>query len=959
MRAELVATLACPLCRGVYACSSVEESEGRILYGSLACAACDVAVPICAGFPLFPEQSRPAAIRSRADLEALERDRMGEPRLFADFVRHKHRRPTRDAYAAFQPFNESTQALFPLVPLLRASMSPGDLILDLWCRTGWSGELLASLFPEQRVVSLWESNADVLGYRGFRYWLGEGERAANLDVILHPLGGALPFRAASFALVHGLDCLHRDDPDGLAGEALRLARPGGAVVFPHVHLANGQPEPYFDRGCRQLRGAEYRDLLGRRLEGSGRAAFVLSERALFEGEVVIADDADTEHYNALVAILPAAAAGRRAAAMPLDAAPPAGARPVINPMWTIDLHLARATIDGDALDGAVGRLLERHPIYRNRLEGCAPVRLSKVACELLFWADRCLTLDEIAGRCRRPLAEIQGAAAALAARELVQPRTVSRSMAVLQRFYAAQTTVEPPAAQNLASLWRRACDDFAARPLVVDDRDGSAFRYADAAEVATAVAAALTRAGVGRGDVVACVAPFGTEAAFVFWGCMQIGAVLAPLDATAPAEKLRALLARLQPRVVFCDPARAAVASDLAEAGAIVFDDGAAAPPAGACVFSDWIDAPDDAAPPAAVDPAESDVAVILQTSGTSGEPKGVELTHGALYRSGCLLARAYAWREDDVVLSTGEPHAVSGLRNPWVATLAAGASFVVAEPAARANPMALAEVIRRHQVTVLTTVPATLRLLAQHEGRLPRGGLASLRQVLSTGSPLPAPVAEAFRRRFGLPVLDYYGLTETTGLCIGVTPADADAPPGSIGRPLGCIAQIVGDDGEVLGAGETGELRIYGDNLMRGYRGAAAETEAALGAGWYATGDLARRDERGFLFLLSRRRDVIKDARGDLVHPVEIEAALMSHAEVADAGACGYVTAEGDERLAAFVVPRSARTDPEGLVEELRRHVMQRLGPRRVPAPIRLVERLPRGADGSLLRRVLAEELG
>lgn len=955
MHSDLTRDLACPSCRGPYALEPIDERRGRVLGGGLICTACRTVVPLCAGFALFPETRPYDGAWTRADVDRVEAETMGDPARYAAFVRDKHERPSRDAYAVFQPFNEATRSFLPLVPLLRRRLRPGDLILDLWCRTGWSGELLAALFPEQRVVSLWEGNSDVLGYRGFRFWLGEFERAANLDVVFRSPAKPLPFADGSVALVHGLDALHRYPQDVLVAEVLRVLRRGGAAVFPHVHLTNSEPEPYFDRGCLQRHGREYRDDFARLLSGSDRRAFVLSERALFEdgdGRRLV-DDAETHHYNALVAILPADAEGETLAVEP-SGEPEPTVRPVINRMWTLDLDLGLARVDAMALDGAVGRLLERHPIYRDHLARWDPLRLTQEECEFLYLADRCLDLEEIGRRTHRAAAEVARIAAGLAARDLVELRPVSRSMAVLQRFYAEQTMIEPQTLQTPRALLQESFRRFAPRPLLIVDGDGSVFTYAEASEIVDRVRSALRRDGIAPGDTVCMCAPLGAEAILVTWACLEMGVLFVPLDWSTAAVRLSSVLAWLRPKLVFADggPARAVSA----EWPCVVFDEGEGegdeTPPA--TPFSEWLEADDTASgSEAEIDPEGP--AVLLQTSGTSGEPKFVELSHAALYRTGMRLVRSFHWRSDDVLLSTGDLHAMSGLRNPCLAAVAAGAAVLTVGVRERRNPMALAEAVQRHQATLLTTTPAILHLLSRYEGRLPPAALSSLRQVMSTGSPLSPALADAFEARFGVAVLDYYGLTETAGGNVIVRPEDAcRRPPGSIGRPLGCVAQIVDDDGVVLGPGMAGELRIFTDNLMRGYRMQTPAATAVRG-GWFYTGDIAVRDEEGFLTLLSRRRDVVKDLRGDLVYPAEVERVLLSHPLLGDAGVCGFTAASGEERLAAFVVPREAVADGGALADELRRWVLEHLGPYRVPSRVEIVESLPRLADGALLRRVLA----
>ncbi|HKJ23718.1 MAG TPA: AMP-binding protein [Myxococcota bacterium] len=966
MKRSLADILACPRCAAPLVFEAGPSDAGRAEQGWLRCGGCARAWPICAGFPLFGEGV--AAGEATPDLGALETRLFGAPERYADFVREKHRRPVRDMYAAFTPFNEPNVGLLRFASLLRRDLAPGDRILDLWCRTGWTGELLAALFPEQTVVSLWEQNVDVLGYRGFRFWLPEGARAANLEILFHHPDEPLPFARGAFAAVHGLDTLHRYDLDRLTGEVLRVARDDAPIVFPHVHLANAEPDPWFDRGCTIRHGREYAARLGERAAGSGRRAFVLSERALFErDDVALADDCETSHYNGLVALVPPDRAGAT-----LAAEPPTGdgaARPIAHPMLLFDLHAATVALDESRLDGEVGRLLDRHPIQRAALRAHAPARLERVECEILHGARAARTLDEIATATARPREAVVGAAEAMAARGWIALQPVSEAMARLQHFFAEQAWVAPRAAQTVNALFDEACARHAERPLVRVDADGSVFRYADAAEVVGRVAARLRQAGVGPGDRVGLVAPFSTEAALALWGCLRAGAVLVPIDATRPAPFAREALARAGARLVFCDPAsEAALAADgpprvvlddsadgpprvvLDDSADALDDAGDAAPRGDAPAFADWLESADGDESPAPVSPDAP--ALVLHTSGTTGHPKALTLSHGSLFRSGATLARTWGWGPDDVLASTGDLHAMSGARNPCVAVLHAGASFLALEPKTRANPVALAEALGRGGATLLSTTPAALGSLLRFEARIPRHALHALRQVVCTGAALAASVAEAFEARFDASVHDYYGLTETGGVCIGTPPGEKRE---GIGRPLDCVARIASPEGEALAPGEAGELWVLTENRAEPGPGAADGDEVVGRDGWCRTGDLAVRDEAGRIRLLGRRREIVKDARGELVSPAEIEAVLLAHDAVEAAGVCGFRDEDGNERIAAYFVARAGAPGVGKLPDALRRLALERLGPGRVPARVECVDRLPLGSDGALLRGRLA----
>ena len=179
MHRDSLQHLACPSCRCSYEQFAEIHTEARIERAILSCPQCRVAVPVVNGFPLFDEARPWAPGSDEAWLGELHKEKFSDQVQYQRFLEEKAQRGTSDLYAAFQPFNESTRALYPLLELLREVLQPGDLILDTWCRTGWSGELLAGLFPQQRIIPLWEGDSNVLGHRGFSHWIGEGRRAAE------------------------------------------------------------------------------------------------------------------------------------------------------------------------------------------------------------------------------------------------------------------------------------------------------------------------------------------------------------------------------------------------------------------------------------------------------------------------------------------------------------------------------------------------------------------------------------------------------------------------------------------------------------------------------------------------------------------------------------------------------------------------------------------------------------
>lgn len=432
MRRETLEQLACPHCRRPWRLWSVREDEHGIGLGQLLCGGCGIGVPILDGFACFTEAEIGASAATESALAERAEALFGSPAEFEALWQQRERHRALEIYAAFHPFNESGRALEPLLPWVEPLLRPGDAILDLWCRTGWSAEWLAGRFPAQRVIALWEGNRSVLGYRGFRHLLGAGERAANLDVLfVHP-EQPLPFRDGAFALVHGHDALHRFRPLPFAAEALRVSDARGAIAFPHLHLLNSEPEPYFDRGCRQLHGRDYRAWLDRIEDGGARRGYVFGEASLFRGgsPAALEDDHDTGDHNGLVLILPD---GVRTPAIP---SVPAERRFVPSPLFRFDPGGGRARVAPALHAGAVGDLLARHAVYRQRLPQ-GPVALDEAQMLALLLAAGGASESRIATR----LGDPQRASAALdwlCRHEILLAAAVGPAGHRLQRFHSLQ-----------------------------------------------------------------------------------------------------------------------------------------------------------------------------------------------------------------------------------------------------------------------------------------------------------------------------------------------------------------------------------------------------------------------------------------------------------------------------------------------------------------------------------------
>ncbi len=921
----------CPSCREPLSSIAVDERDGRLQTGALECAKCHVSVPVLHGFPVFHEQLL-GGEDPEDELRRLDERLFGSRREYESFLRAKRRRPSIDLYAAFRPFNESTRAIDPMIDFLRERLRPGDILLDLWCRTGWTGELLSSTFPEQHVVSVWESGSDVLGYRGFGYWLDEAHRRPNWDLVFHNPDDPLPFRDDAFAVVHGLDTIHRYRHQPLIPDCLRVCRADGVLVFPHIHLTNSEPEPFFERGEIQLHGTHWKKYFDQALEGTGRQSFVMSEKRLFEevAGTLLSDEPDMEHYNACLVVAPEGNDGRSLAES--EPAFDPDAYVIINPLLDVDLSTGVAEVETTGMLAGVRDLLDRHPMYGDRLDRYFPMTLERVDREILYHALRLKTVGEIAEILGLEATEIHRRLRALEKTDFVRLQAVSFSMAQLQQYYATQRVIPHESETTLGHLFRSAVDLSGEAPFLVWAEDGSVFSYEDTDTIVRKVAAFFASKGVGEGDRVLIHAVSHPEFFFAFWGAVLLGATAVPIDPGLSGDRMAHVLGDLRPRIavlmhevdgVEC-PAFAMSAEE-DEAPYPSFFEGVADEPEMEDLPTTRPDQP----------------AAILFTSGSTGTPKGVVLSHAGLFRSSELIDRVYAWRDSDRFFASGTPHTMSGLRNTCITPLHAGASVVLA-PTDR-GPLGILETCVEHEVTLLNTTPAFLAYCVQLKDKIRDFGDHRIRAVLCTGSALHAGLQSDFESVMGCPIRDYYGLTETSGACIFV-PEEETKEPG-IGRPIGAITAILDENGNEA---EEGELAIYSDALALGYMTSEGyEPNPRVRGGYFHTGDLARRNDEGCIVLLGRQDGMLIDRGGENIYPAEIERALD---RIEGVLACHATSHEngGFDHLAAIVVrDRDVVGDREGWTDAIREGLRGVLAPAHVPSILIEVDEVPVGTSG------------
>lgn len=346
----------------------------------------------------------------------------------------------------------------------------------------------------------------------------------------------------------------------------------------------------------------------------------------------------------------------------------------------------------------------------------------------------------------------------------------------------------------------------------------------------------------------------------------------------------------------------------------------------------------------------EDDTAVILFTSGTSGQPKGVELTHRNLVGNAQDCVATACITPDHRFLNCLPPFHVFGLTANVIAPVALGASAFCVP---RFSPTAVEQAIRDENISIYMAIPSMYAALLRLKSA-PDDLMKSIYLLVSGGEPLPDAVRESFKSRFGMDILQGYGLSETSPVCTLELPWAHK--PGSVGKPVRNVEVRIADaEGQPLETEADGEIQVRGPNVMKGYyKDPDATNQVITSDGWFKTGDGGRVDDQGFVTITGRLKDLII-VGGENVYPREIEAVLEAHPAVAEVAVIGAPDTSRGEVPVAFVICREGETATE---IELREHARGQLAGYKVPRQVRICEDLPKGPTGKILKRCLRDLL-
>ena len=484
------------------------------------------------------------------------------------------------------------------------------------------------------------------------------------------------------------------------------------------------------------------------------------------------------------------------------------------------------------------------------------------------------------------------------------------------------------------------------KAFLFSEPDNREFTYSEFQTAVDRAAAMLAEKGIRKGDVVSLLMPNSVEYIIGYFACWKLGALAGPVNSLLKEHEIQFVMNNSEAKAILVHAEFQALIEKIRPQlphlrSVINFDDELAA----TREFQKKTDGGQDARAP-----GRDDDAIIIYTSGTTGRPKGCLLTHGNLIANARQISQWLNFTEDDRLLTIMPLFHMNAVSVTTMSALYAGGSTVVSP---KFSGTKFWNIISDYQITSFGSVATMLSMLLNSYPEGVPTGLKTdqLRFAMCGSAPVPAEVMKKFEETFNCPVIEGYGLSEST--CRSTfNPADGGRRPGSCGLPIGNEMKVVDDDDNELSEGELGEIVLRGENILKGYFKNPEATERAFRGGWFHTGDVGYRDKDGFYYIVDRKTDMIIRG-GENIYPREIDEVLYKHPAVAAAATIGVADRLYGEEVAAFIVLKdgAAITD-----EELIDYCKTELADYKCPKIIRIVKDIPKGPTGKLLKRELAK---
>jgi long-chain acyl-CoA synthetase len=501
--------------------------------------------------------------------------------------------------------------------------------------------------------------------------------------------------------------------------------------------------------------------------------------------------------------------------------------------------------------------------------------------------------------------------------------------------------------QNLGQLLRQRVVATPEKDFLFSESDGRRFTYAQFEHAVDRAARLLQLHAVRKGDVVSLLMPNSAEYIIAYFACWQLGALAGPVNSLLKEEEISFVLNNSEAKTILIHSEFRArlenIRNGLPHLKSVI-------------VFDDETEATGDFANSKATNSSLSDIklddeAIIIYTSGTTGKPKGCLLTHGNLIANARQISQWLQFTKDDRLLTIMPLFHMNAVSVTTMSALYAGGSTVVSP---RFSASRFWQIISDYEVTSFGSVATMLSmLLSTYPEGVPAGMRTDqLRFAMCGSAPVPAEVMQRFEETFDCLVIEGYGLSEST--CRSTfNPPDQRRRAGSCGVAIGNEMRVVDDEDNEVADGKLGEIVMRGENILKGYYRNEEATATAFRNGWFHTGDIGYRDQDGFFYIVDRKSDMIIRG-GENIYPREIDEVLYQHPAVAAAATIGVRDKLYGEEVAAFVVLKEGETASE---DELIKYCCEHLADYKSPKAIRIVESIPKGPTGKLLKRELASQ--
>jgi long-chain acyl-CoA synthetase len=506
---------------------------------------------------------------------------------------------------------------------------------------------------------------------------------------------------------------------------------------------------------------------------------------------------------------------------------------------------------------------------------------------------------------------------------------------------------------NLSTILESTAKERPGHPAIIFDQ--VRLTYAQLEGAACQVANALTAAGIEKGDRVAIMLPNTPHFPIAYYGILKVGAIVVPINVLFKAAELKYHLEDSGARLLiafeaFAEPAFAGfeAAGTCEQLWFVTADPAGPAPKEGKGVSTLAARMKDQAPKFDTVWMSENDTAVILYTSGTTGRPKGAELSHFNLTMNTIVCRDLLTYNSESVSLCVLPLFHSFGQTCVMNAAVVSGATISLM---ARFEPERVLEVLARDRVTNFTGVPTMYwALLNAAKPETIAAAGETLRFCASGGAAMPVELMKKFEEAFGVTILEGYGLSETSPVATFNISVER-RKPGSIGLPIwGVDVKLVDDDGKPVPQGERGEIAIRGHNIMKGYWQKPQETADAMRGGWFHSGDIGYMDEEGYTYIVDRKKDLI--LRGGFnVYPREVEEMLMQHPAISLCAVVGVADERLGEEVKAYVIPKDGVALTQ---EDLISWCRENMAATKVPRIVEFREALPMTATGKILKREL-----